>query len=144
MGSWRPGGACALPAGPPTGWRLGPCSPLLARSLHCPPGVLVKVSLMNHNKFVKCRKTSAALGSANPVYSETFSFKADPAELDTASLSLAVLQRADGDRSCELGQVVVGPYMYARGKELEHWNEMLSKPKELVRRWHALCRTTEP
>ena len=97
MGSWRPGGACALPAGPPTGWRLGPCPPLLARGLHCPPGVLVKVSLMNHNKFVKCKKTSAVLGSANPVYSETFSFKADPAELDTASLSLTVLQRAEGD-----------------------------------------------
>ncbi|XP_057387550.1 synaptotagmin-15 [Balaenoptera acutorostrata] len=106
--------------------------------------VLVKVSLMNHNKFVKCKKTSAVLGSANPVYSETFSFKADPAELDTASLSLTVLQRAEGDRSCELGRVVVGPYMYTRGKELEHWNEMLSKPKELVRRWHTLCRTTEP
>lgn len=43
-----------------------------------------------------------------------------------------------------LGRVVVGSYMYARGKQLEHWNEMLSKPKELVKRWHALCRTTEP
>lgn len=37
-----------------------------------------------------------------------------------------------------LGRVVVGPYMYTRGKELEHWNEMISKPKELVKRWHAL------
>ncbi|XP_029787933.1 synaptotagmin-15 isoform X1 [Suricata suricatta] len=174
--------------------------------------VFVKVSLMNHNKFVKCKKTSAVLGSANPVYSETFSFKANPAELDTASLSLTVLQGAEGDskavpltapgcwghgqrrriRQCgpserdfcslpkeialreaeiraqdpelasrelgftcrlcgticreshALGRVVVGPYMYARGKQLEHWNEMLSKPKELVKRWHALCRTTEP
>ncbi|XP_070349652.1 synaptotagmin-15 isoform X3 [Equus asinus] len=106
--------------------------------------VFVKVSLMNHNKFVKCRKTSAVLGSANPVYSETFSFKVDPAELDTASLSLTVLQNAGGDKSCELGRVVVGPYMYTRGKELAHWDEMLGKPRELVKRWHALCRTTEP
>ena len=52
---------------------------------------------MNHNKFVKCKKTSAVLGSTNPVYSETFSFKANPAELDTASLSLTVLQSAEGD-----------------------------------------------
>ncbi|KAF5921951.1 hypothetical protein HPG69_015401, partial [Diceros bicornis minor] len=59
--------------------------------------VFVKVALMNHNKFVKCKKTSAVLGSANPVYSETFSFKADPTELDTASLSLTVLQSAQGD-----------------------------------------------
>lgn len=40
--------------------------------------------------------------------------------------------------------MVVGPYMYTRGRELEHWDEMLSKPKELVKRWHALCRITEP
>ncbi|XP_008517490.1 synaptotagmin-15 isoform X2 [Equus przewalskii] len=106
--------------------------------------VFVKVSLMNHNKFVKCRKTSAVLGSTNPVYSETFSFKVDPAELDTASLSLTVLQNAGGDKSCELGRVVVGPYMYTRGKELAHWDEMLGKPRELVKRWHALCHTTEP
>ena len=52
---------------------------------------------MNHNKFVKCKKTSVVLGSTNPVYSETFSFKAVPAELDTASLSLTVLQSAEGD-----------------------------------------------
>ncbi|XP_032347532.1 synaptotagmin-15 isoform X1 [Camelus ferus] len=106
--------------------------------------VFVKVSLINHNKFVKCKKTSAVLGSADPVYNETFSFRADPTELDTASLRLTVLQSVEGDKSHELGRVMVGPYMYTRGKELEHWNEMLSKPKELVRRWHELCHTTEP
>lgn len=41
-----------------------------------------------------------------------------------------------------LGRVVVGPFMYTRGKELEHWNEMINKPKELVKRWHALCHST--
>uniref|UniRef100_A0A8D2ALX2 Synaptotagmin-15 n=1 Tax=Sciurus vulgaris TaxID=55149 RepID=A0A8D2ALX2_SCIVU len=106
--------------------------------------VFVKVSLMNQNKFVKCKKTSAVLGSVNPVYNETFSFKADVTELDTASLSLTVLQSTEGDRSHLLGRVVVGPYMYTRGRELEHWDEMLSKPKELVKRWHALCGPTEP
>ncbi|KAG8520623.1 Synaptotagmin-15 [Galemys pyrenaicus] len=106
--------------------------------------VFVRVSLMNQNKFVKCKKTSAVLGSANPVYSETFSFKVDPAELDTASLSLMVLQGTGGDKSHQLGRVVVGPYMYSRGRELEHWNEMLNKPKELVKRWHALCCPTVP
>ncbi|XP_021037954.1 synaptotagmin-15 [Mus caroli] len=106
--------------------------------------VSVKVSLMNHNKFVKCKRTSAVLGSINPVYNETFSFKVDTNELDTASLSLVVLQTTEGNKSSPLGRVVVGPYMYTRGKELEHWGEMLRKPKELVKRWHALCRPTEP
>ncbi|KAM8776485.1 LOW QUALITY PROTEIN: synaptotagmin-15-like [Rhynchonycteris naso] len=99
--------------------------------------VFVKLSLMNHNKFVKCKKTSAVLGSAN-LYSETFNFKANPAELDTASLSLT----AEGDKSQPLGWVVVGPYMCAQGKELEHWIQMLRKPKEL-KRWHTLCHTPE-
>ncbi|KAM4851705.1 synaptotagmin-15 isoform 2-T2 [Thomomys bottae] len=105
--------------------------------------VFVKLSLMNHNKFVKCKKTSTVLGSINPVYNETFSFKADAAQLDTASLSLTVLQGAKGDKSLPLGRVVLGPYMYSRGRELEHWNEMLNKPKELVKRWHALCSPCE-
>ncbi|NWH82356.1 SYT15 protein, partial [Piaya cayana] len=41
-----------------------------------------------------------------------------------------------------LGLVVVGSFMYAHGKELEHWNEIISKPKELVKCWHALCHST--
>lgn len=65
--------------------------------MYMPPGVFVKVSLMKHNKFVKCKKTSAVLGSVNPVYNETFSFKVNIDELDTASLSLTVLQIAEGD-----------------------------------------------
>uniref|UniRef100_A0A7M4EVW3 Synaptotagmin-15-like n=1 Tax=Crocodylus porosus TaxID=8502 RepID=A0A7M4EVW3_CROPO len=96
--------------------------------------VYVKVALMNHNKFIKCKKTAAVLGSPNPVYNESFSFKTDQKELDTASLSLSVVQKAEDDKSHQLGRVVVGPYMYARGRELEHWNEMTSKPKELVKR----------
>nr|XP_013816955.1 PREDICTED: synaptotagmin-15 isoform X2 [Apteryx mantelli mantelli] len=104
--------------------------------------VYVKVSLMNHNKFIKSKKTAAVLGSLNPVYNETFSFKADQTDLDTASLSLSVFQNIEGDKAHLLGRVVVGPFMYTRGKELEHWNEMISKPKELVKRWHALCHST--
>ncbi|NXY89481.1 SYT15 protein, partial [Alcedo cyanopectus] len=101
--------------------------------------VYVKVSLMSHQKLIKSKKTAAVVGSPNPVYNETFSFKAEQTELDTRSLSLSVLQSIKGEKTHLLGRVVVGPFMYTRGRELEHWNEMLSKPKELVKRWHALC-----
>lgn len=60
-------------------------------------GVCVKVSLMNHNKFIKSKKTGTLLGTPNPVYNETSSFKADQTELDTASLSLSVLQSIKGE-----------------------------------------------
>ncbi|EHB05840.1 Synaptotagmin-15 [Heterocephalus glaber] len=78
----------------PTGARdlslIGHCHPRPA-----PTGVFVKVSLMNHNKFVQCKKTSAVLGSPNPFYNETFSFKANATKLDTTSLSLTVLPEGD-------------------------------------------------
>ncbi|XP_018081016.1 synaptotagmin-15 isoform X2 [Xenopus laevis] len=102
----------------------------------------VKVSFMNHNKLIKCKKTASICGTSNPVYNETFSFKVEHTGLDTASLSLAVFQNAQGDKSYLLGRVVVGPYMYTRGRELEHWNEMLNRPKDLVKRWHSLCINT--
>ncbi|XP_063819522.1 synaptotagmin-15-like isoform X1 [Pseudophryne corroboree] len=102
----------------------------------------VKVSLMNHNRFIKSKKTNVVLGTPNPVYNETFSFKLEQGELDTASLSLSVLQNTEGDKCNVLGRVVVGPFMYTRGRELEHWNEMLNKPKELVKRWHSLSIST--
>uniref|UniRef100_A0A6J0TZP3 Synaptotagmin-15 n=1 Tax=Pogona vitticeps TaxID=103695 RepID=A0A6J0TZP3_9SAUR len=101
-------------------------------------GVFVRVSLMNHNQIIKTKRTNTVTGSPDPLFNETFSFKAEQLDLDTTSLSLSVLQEAEGDETYLLGCVVVGPYMYTRGKELEHWNEMISKPKELVKSWHAL------
>ncbi|NXS47438.1 SYT15 protein, partial [Balaeniceps rex] len=106
----------------------------------CDTRLLGTVELLSPDKFWRgTAETAAVLGSPNPVYNETFSFKADQTELDTASLSLSVLQSIKGEKTHLLGRVVVGPFMYTRGKELEHWNEMISKPKELVKRWHALC-----
>ncbi|XP_026528535.1 synaptotagmin-15 [Notechis scutatus] len=99
-------------------------------------GVCVRVSLRSHSQLIKSKRTTAILGSSNPSYNETFSFKVDQPELDATSLSLSVLQ--GDDETSTLGCVIVGPFMYTRGKELEHWNEMISKPKELVKRWHAL------
>lgn len=37
-----------------------------------------------------------------------------------------------------IGRVVLGSFMFARGKELEHWNEMLSNPKEQIQQLHSL------
>nr|XP_005992468.1 PREDICTED: synaptotagmin-15 [Latimeria chalumnae] len=100
----------------------------------------VKVSLINYNKFIKSKKTAVVHGTPNPVFNETFGFKLNQSQLDTASLSLSVYQNAE-EESSHL-RVVIGPYMYARGNELEHWNEMLNKPKELIKKWHVLSFST--
>ncbi|XP_043912440.1 synaptotagmin-15-like isoform X2 [Protopterus annectens] len=98
----------------------------------------VKVSLMKRNKLIKCKKTAIIQRTPHPVFNETLSFRLDSEELSTASVSLSVHQRMEKEKSHPLGRVVVGPFMYARGRELEHWNDMINRPKELVKQWHAL------
>jgi len=41
------------------------------------------------------------------------------------------------------GRVVLGSFMFARGKGLDHWTEMLSKQKEQVQYWHAVSEWIE-
>jgi hypothetical protein len=36
------------------------------------------------------------------------------------------------------GRIVLGSFMFARGKGLDHWTEMLSKQKEQIQYWHAV------
>ena len=37
-----------------------------------------------------------------------------------------------------IGRLVLGSFMFARGKELEHWNDMVANQKELVSMWHTI------
>ncbi|CAH1246575.1 ABC7-42404400C24.1 [Branchiostoma lanceolatum] len=99
-----------------------------------------RVTLMNSNHVLKTKKTNVVTNSSDPLYNESFNFKLSPTQLDTSSLSVAILQVTPGDEGSErqVGRVVVGPFMYARGKELEHWTEMVNNQKDMVKRWHAL------
>jgi len=37
------------------------------------------------------------------------------------------------------GRLVLGSFMFARGKELEHWNQAVASPREPVFQWHPLA-----
>ncbi|KAM9462726.1 synaptotagmin-15 isoform 2-T2 [Clarias gariepinus] len=125
---------------------------LRARGLQCPSNadVSVQVSLQIHTQVVKTKWTPVTRGS-NPTFNEKLTFRLLPLQLDAACLSLEVQQVALGEPAEEpstrkrspisLGVVVIGPFMYARGRELEHWNEMISKSQELVKQWHGLGAT---
>ena len=52
---------------------------------------------MNHNQIIKTKRTNTVTGSPDPLFNETFSFKAEQLDLDTTSLSLSVLQEDEGD-----------------------------------------------
>ncbi|KAI1887089.1 hypothetical protein AGOR_G00202530 [Albula goreensis] len=105
-------------------------------------GVCVQVTLQLHTQVVKNKKSKVVRGGANPTFNERLTFRIRPQQLDESCLCLELLQTTPGDPR-SLGQVVIGPFMYARGHELEHWNDMLSKPQELVKQWHCLGHVPE-
>uniref|UniRef100_A0A672LWC2 Synaptotagmin XV n=1 Tax=Sinocyclocheilus grahami TaxID=75366 RepID=A0A672LWC2_SINGR len=108
---------------------------LRARGLQC-CSVCAHVSLKIHTQVVRNKWTTVAKGN-NPSFNERLTFRILPMQLDTACLTLQ-LQQPSTEEPVLLGIVVIGPFMYARGRELEHWNDMVSKPQELVRQWHPL------
>lgn len=40
----------------------------------------------------------------------------------------------------QLGGLVLGPFMYARGPQLQHWMDMVNPAQEPVKLWHGLGR----
>ncbi|XP_073774790.1 synaptotagmin-15 isoform X2 [Danio rerio] len=111
---------------------------LRARGLQCcsEAAVCAKVCLKIHTQVVRNKWTTVAKGNS-PSFNEKLTFRLLPMQLDTACLSLQI-QQPSTEKPVLLAIVVIGPFMYARGRELEHWNDMVSKPQELVRQWHPL------
>ncbi|XP_035259329.1 synaptotagmin-15 [Anguilla anguilla] len=105
-------------------------------------GVCVQVTLQLRTQVVKSKKSAVVRGGANPTFNKRLIFRLHPPQLDESCLCLELLQTTPGDPR-SLGQVVIGPFMYARGRELDHWDEMVSKPQELVKQWHCLGRVSE-
>ncbi|MEQ2185282.1 hypothetical protein GOODEAATRI_016567 [Goodea atripinnis] len=44
----------------------------------------------------------------------------------------------EADSPALLGVLVLGPFMYARGLQLQHWMDMINKAQEPVKLWHRL------
>ncbi|XP_069705764.1 synaptotagmin-15-like isoform X2 [Periplaneta americana] len=106
----------------------------------------VRVTLNQHYRTVKVKRTATVKGTDSPNFSECFNFRVPAAQIDVTSVSFQVLQAVSGyGRVCGcvpdkmIGKFVLGSYMFARGKALSHWNSAFSNPMEQVQHWHALC-----
>ncbi|XP_064091522.1 synaptotagmin-15-like isoform X2 [Macrobrachium nipponense] len=98
----------------------------------------MKVSLMNQRRAVKTKKTAVVAAGEEPQYNESFHFRPPP-EMDGVHLSLQLHLAANSNaKGRVLGRVVIGSFMFARGRALNHWNEVLSTPKEAIQYWHPL------
>lgn len=96
----------------------------------------VKVWLQHGEKRVEKKKTCIIKRTLNPVYNETFVFTVPWEKLRETSLLVQVMDFDSVGRNELIGKIV----MSAKGgvTESKHWNEMISKPRQLVLQWHRL------
>ncbi|KAM6899173.1 synaptotagmin-15 isoform 1-T1 [Lycodopsis pacificus] len=107
-------------------------------------GVCVQVSLQIHTQVVKMKRSCVVKSQNNPYFHHRATFKLRSQHLDEACLRFE-LQQPNVVRSeppALLGVLVLGPFMYARGQQLQHWMDMVNTPQEPVELWHGLGRAT--
>lgn len=105
--------------------------------------VYVKVQLYHGRKMIKSKRTvsqSVTNQQLELIFDETFSFAVSGRFFDSCSFTFSVMVAGSSPAVKDVthGQVVIGPFMYARGEQLQHWTEMLSNPRNMVMRWHNL------
>lgn len=104
-------------------------------------GVYVRIQMTHGRKIYKTKKTIVQKLSPNPVFNESFSFSISGKILDTCSFNISVMtspKSALGNDEI-YGKIVIGSFMFSRGDDLLHWQDMLSQPRTPVTKWHALC-----
>ncbi|KAG8329239.1 calcium ion-regulated exocytosis of neurotransmitter [Homalodisca vitripennis] len=100
----------------------------------------VRVTLNQNYRTVKVKRTTTARGTDCPNFSQGFNFSVPSANMDVTSVILQIYQPgASYGKDKDMGKVVLGSYMFARGKTLTHWNTAFASPMEQVQQWHPLC-----
>ncbi|KAM9336931.1 synaptotagmin-15 [Symphorus nematophorus] len=110
--------------------------------LHTDAGVCVQVSLQIHTQVVKTKRSGVVKAENDPYFSHRMTFKLRSQHLDEACLRFELQQPNDvrSEPPVLLGVLVLGPFMYARGPQLQHWMDMVNTPQEPVKLWHGLSR----
>ncbi|XP_015240043.1 PREDICTED: synaptotagmin-15-like [Cyprinodon variegatus] len=105
-------------------------------------GVCVQVSLQIHTQAVKTKRSCLVRAEQDPSFNYRMTFKLRPQCLDDACLRFELQQPNDSRKEppAILGVLVLGPFMYARGLQLQHWMDMINKAQEPVKMWHGLSR----
>lgn len=106
------------------------------------PDVYVTVDLYHGRRLMKSKKSLMHPGGAIVEIREAFTFVGAGRYLDSCSIALTVKARMRSELVTSdkaIGRLAVGPFQFARGQELLHWQEILSNPKTTVEKWHSLC-----
>ncbi|PZC71271.1 hypothetical protein B5X24_HaOG213731 [Helicoverpa armigera] len=103
--------------------------------------MVVRVTQERACRGVRARRTAAVdvADDGSAFVSECFHFRLRADELHTTSVTIQALQpHSVYAKDRLLGKFVLGSYMFARGRALQHWNSALAAPMEQVKQWHPL------
>ncbi|CAH0589101.1 unnamed protein product [Chrysodeixis includens] len=103
--------------------------------------MVVRVTQERACRGVRARRTAAVdvAEDGSAFVSECFHFRLRADELHTTSVTIQALQpHSVYAKDRLLGKFVLGSYMFARGRALQHWNSSLAAPMEQVKQWHPL------
>ncbi|BFZ03154.1 hypothetical protein BsWGS_06193 [Bradybaena similaris] len=108
-------------------------------------GAYIQIQLFYGHKCHRIKHTPVHQGGAEITFNENFTFTVSERLLETYNMRISVMLASSticAANEVEYGRVVLGPFMFARGSELAHWNDMLSRPGFPSTRWHCLTSTT--
>lgn len=103
-------------------------------------GTYVRINMMHGRRLYKVKKTATYRASTDPTFNESFTFSLVGKVLDSCSFEICVMTSSKSPRSHDnvYGKVVIGSFMFSRGEELLHWQEMMSQPRTPIQKWHTL------
>ncbi|ESO93415.1 synaptotagmin 15a [Lottia gigantea] len=110
-------------------------------------GLYARVQFYYGRRAHKTKKTTMQRIHSDPEIHESFTFSIAGKQLDTCNVVLSIITsqtRGPFSREEEYGRVTVGPFMFARGEELIHWQEMVAQSKTPITRWHTLTPYVAP
>lgn len=101
-------------------------------------GMYVKVQMNHARRPYKSKKSMVKPPSVDPTFNESFSFCIAGQPVDSCNFHITVVVCPKKHQNEIYGKVVIGSFMFARGSELVHWQEMMSQPRTTVTEWHLL------
>uniref|UniRef100_A0A8C5DG33 Synaptotagmin-15-like n=1 Tax=Gouania willdenowi TaxID=441366 RepID=A0A8C5DG33_GOUWI len=105
-------------------------------------GVCVQVSLRIHTQVMKVKRSCVVNAVKDVHFNHRMTFKLRPQHLDEACLRFELQQPhvIASEPPIQLGELLLGPFMYARGPQLQHWMDMVNPTQRPVKLWHKLSR----
>ncbi len=88
-------------------------------------------------KSVKTKKTEPC-SALSAVFQCSYAFQIPAKHMDTCCLKFSVIQIDAHFRESMLGEITIGPIMYAHGTGVDHWKQMLANSRKSVEMWHKL------